>query len=126
VLRLEEFDRSAVETVAGQPVLQYRGEILPLIHVGRALRSRGSVPRRPRRAPRRAEPLQVVVCSSRGRQVGLIVGRILDIVDEVLTSRSDPIRSGVLFNAVVQDRVTEFLDVEALFDGERNRTSMGN
>src|SRR5262249_18372883 len=38
VARLEEFSRSAVEKVGPQDVVQYRGEILPLIHISRLLR----------------------------------------------------------------------------------------
>ncbi|MEO2089860.1 MAG: hypothetical protein ABGY75_10240, partial [Gemmataceae bacterium] len=49
-----------------------------------------------------------------GRHHGLVVGRILDVVEESITRRSAAGRPGVLFTAVVQDRVTEFLDVESL------------
>ena len=49
-----------------------------------------------------------------GRRVGLVVDRILDIVEETLASRSPANRPGVLFTAVVQGRVTEFLDVEGI------------
>src|SRR5262249_10732393 len=42
VARLEEFPRSAVERAGGRAVVQYRGEILPLVPVARALgRGRG-------------------------------------------------------------------------------------
>jgi two-component system, chemotaxis family, sensor kinase CheA len=44
----------------------------------------------------------VVVCSTRGRSVGLVVDAIVDIVEGV----------GLLGTAVVQDRITELLDVE--------------
>src|SRR5262249_51872976 len=40
VARLEEFPRSALERVGPQDVVQYRNEILPLIHVSEALRPR--------------------------------------------------------------------------------------
>ena len=46
--------------------------------------------------------------------LGLVVGQILDIVEATITTRSTATRPGVLFTAVVQDRVTEFLDVEAM------------
>jgi two-component system chemotaxis sensor kinase CheA len=55
-----------------------------------------------------------VVCAAAGRRVGLVVGRILDVVEETIAARSPGGRPGVLFAAVVQDRVTEFLDVEAV------------
>jgi two-component system chemotaxis sensor kinase CheA len=122
VSRLEEFPRAAVERVGRREVIQYRGEILPLIDVSRALagpRDRDA-PRRPRRPAREpgaeanGERIQVVVHTGPERQVGLVVGRILDIVEGAITTRSKASRPGVLFTAVIQDRVTEFLDVERL------------
>jgi two-component system chemotaxis sensor kinase CheA len=124
VARLEEFPRSVVERAGPQDVVQYRGEILPLINVSRALRRRrGHAPdgRRGARSPADVDqgacddgPVQVVVYAVDGRRVGLVVGRILDIVEETLASRSRAGRPGVLFSAVVQGRVTEFLDVEGI------------
>jgi two-component system chemotaxis sensor kinase CheA len=49
-----------------------------------------------------------------GRRVGLVVGQILDIVEETLVSRTRSSRPGVLFTAVVQGQVTEFLDVKGI------------
>src|SRR5689334_7330804 len=60
------------------------------------------------------DTVQVVVFAGQGQQVGLIVGRILDIVEEAVTVRSRTNRPGVLFSAVIQGRVTEFLDVPGL------------
>jgi two-component system chemotaxis sensor kinase CheA len=124
VARLEEFPRSALETVGARFVVQYRDAILPLVDVARVLR-RG--PRRrkggPRyyvedrpaaAAPENGDTVQVVVHAGPDRRVGLVVGRILDIVEETLASRSPANRPGVLFTAVVQGRVTEFLDVEGI------------
>jgi two-component system chemotaxis sensor kinase CheA len=109
---------------AGGDVVQYRGEIMPLVHVGRMLRGRSvgngrdGKPRPPRPktsgASGRDERLPVVVCAHEGRHVGLVVGHILDIVEVTITARSNAARPGVMYTAVVQDRVTEFLDVAAL------------
>ena len=43
--------------------------------------------------------------------------RILDIVEEALTSRSDLEEHGVLGSAVVQDQITELLDVRQVILG---------
>ena len=40
--------------------------------------------------------------------------QILDIVEETIVSRSPSSRPGVLFSAVIQGRVTEFLDIEGI------------
>ncbi len=122
VARLEEFPRSALERAGAQDVVQYRGEILPLIHVARALRrQRGAKNRRFGKVRRTASPpsdsgetVQVVVYAGKGRRVGLVVGTILDIVEETLVSRGPASRPGVLFTAVIQGRVTEFLDIEGI------------
>jgi two-component system, chemotaxis family, sensor kinase CheA len=126
VARLEEFPRSALERVGPQEVVQYRDEILPLIDVARALRSgRRAVPGRSRTRRRlegtstaeASKSVQVVVYSGHGRRVGLVVERIIDIVEETLVSRSETRRRGVLFSAVIQGRVTEFLDIESILAG---------
>jgi two-component system chemotaxis sensor kinase CheA len=126
VARLEEFPRSAVERVGSEYVIQYRGQILPLIPVSRALqkngrRTKGNAARDRRRHARRnrkpernSETIHVVVHAGKDRPIGLVVGRILDIAEETIATRSPPTRPGVLFNAVVQDHVTEFLDLEQI------------
>jgi two-component system chemotaxis sensor kinase CheA len=104
--------------VGGQDTIQYRGEIIPLIHVDRVLQSLQN--RRSNRL-RSAEPagsdedfIQVVVYSGLAGRVGLVVGHIIDIVEDSLTTRSTASRPGVAFTPVVQERLTEFLDVEAI------------
>jgi two-component system chemotaxis sensor kinase CheA len=123
VARLEEFPRSALERVGPREVVQYRGEILPLLDVSRALRllSRSRQGNRPEALDSERSAghptdgaTQVVVYAGKGQRVGLVVGSILDIVDEEISSRSKTNRPGVIFTAVVQGRVTEFLDVEGV------------
>lgn len=120
VARLEEFPRTALERAGAQHVVQYRDEILPLIDVSRVLRRRTGAKRKTAGRPAAKAPaaadatVQVVVHAGQGRRVGLIVGRILDIVEAEIASRSRAGRPGVLFSAVVQGRVTEFLDVEGI------------
>jgi two-component system chemotaxis sensor kinase CheA len=125
--RLEEFPRSGLERVGPQEVVQYRNEILPLIHVARALRRRRRNSNNgPPRSWRRANPpppgsnsdrIQVVVLGGHGQRVGLVVDRIVDIAEETLVARSQVNRPGVLFTAVIQGRVTEFLDVAGILRG---------
>jgi two-component system chemotaxis sensor kinase CheA len=125
VARLEEFPRSVLERVGSQDVVQYRDEILPLFDVSRLLRTRGGRGSRQaggkqgQREPRPPEvdngdTVQVVVHACKSQRVGLVVGQILDIVEETIATRSRAHRPGVLFTAVVQGRVTEFLDVEGV------------
>ena len=55
--------------------------------------------------------MQVVVYSEAGRSVGLVVSRINDIVHEALTVTRNSSRDGILGSAVIQDKVTDLLDV---------------
>ena len=116
VARLEEFARNAVEKAEGRPVVQYRGQILPLIHLSAALSER-------RQEPRNADPatpadddekIQVVVYTDQGRSVGLVVDRILDIAHEEVKVRKHSGRHGTLGTMVVQGRVTEMLDLKGI------------
>jgi chemotaxis signal transduction protein len=95
--------------------VQYRGEILPLIDVSREL-DRLSVLSVPANdTPESfAETISVVVYSENDDRVGLIVGEILDIVEDPVMTRSHANRPGSLFCSVVKERVTEFIDVAAL------------
>jgi two-component system chemotaxis sensor kinase CheA len=104
VARLEEFPRSQVEHSGNQEVVQYRGQILPLIQIANYLPNASAT-------PMQADPVQVVVYSEAGRSVGLVVGKINDIVHEVLTVKRNSSRDGILGSAVVQDKVTDLLDV---------------
>ncbi|MEI8255405.1 MAG: chemotaxis protein CheA [Deltaproteobacteria bacterium] len=112
--RLEEFPASAVERVGGRDVVQYRGAILPLVSLNALVSERRS---RPRNREALAvgevrEKIHVVVYSSHGTSVGLVVNRILDIVEETLTLQGGVTRPGVIGTAVIQGKVTEVLDVE--------------
>jgi two-component system chemotaxis sensor kinase CheA len=115
VARLEEFPRSRIERVADRRVVQYGGQILPLVDVDSALGS-ASLPTRRSGAelPEDEEAVQVVVYSEKERSVGLVVQRILDIVEQDSEVKGRSSRPGVESTAVVQGHVTEMLDVEAL------------
>jgi two-component system chemotaxis sensor kinase CheA len=68
--------------------------------------------------------LQGIVYSSEGKRVGLVIERILDIVEETIQAKAPPSRPGVLFTAVIQGRVTELLDMPALLQAfDRNRAA---
>jgi two-component system chemotaxis sensor kinase CheA len=60
---------------------------------------------------RELSTLQVVVYSEQGRSVGLVVDRILDIVEETIVPQQPSKRDGLLGSAVIQQRVTDLLDV---------------
>jgi two-component system chemotaxis sensor kinase CheA len=123
VARLEEFQRSLLEFAGNEQLVQYRGEIMPVLELDTLVPERRSIHRHSE--PQPTDLLQVVVFARDGNHVGLIVEEILDIVDDSLTHRRPPGRAGVLGTVVIQGRVTELLDVEAVLRHARPMLSMG-
>ena len=90
---------------------QYRGNILPLLRLTDLLGN--GLPSSPDES---LGLLQVVVCATAGRRVGLVVDRILDVVDAATDPRGSNVL-GLAGTAIIQDRVTDLLDVPALVGG---------
>jgi two-component system, chemotaxis family, sensor kinase CheA len=112
VARLEEFKPEMVECAGDAQVVQYRGQIMPLLRVSEVLpgdHGDGSSNGNGKRDL--TKTLQVVVYSEQGRSVGLVVDRILDIVEETIVPQQPSKRDGLLGSAVIQQRVTDLLDV---------------
>jgi two-component system, chemotaxis family, sensor kinase CheA len=117
VERLEEFERSLLERAGDEQVMQYRGEIMPMIDLKTLLverRTRARVEVADAAAPVAKETVHVVVCSHVSGNVGLIVDQIVDIVEDAVADPRPAGRPGMLGSAVIQGRVTELLDVEAV------------
>jgi len=108
VARLEEFKRSEVEQSGEQDVVQYRGEIMPLVYLKKVLRGDSS------QEAADTDLMQSIVFTKDGRSVGLVVERIVDIVEESVEVKRGANRPGVLGTIVVQDRVTDLLDIESV------------
>lgn len=117
VVRLEEFPKTAIEQVGDRQVIQYRDQILYLVNFANVsfVSSQRFSAANPKTAVLDADPLQVVVvaCQS-GRQIGLVVQRMVDIVMEDLCITGEATRPGVQAIAVIQGQVTEILDIEAI------------
>jgi two-component system, chemotaxis family, sensor kinase CheA len=103
VTRLEEFPRNRIERAGSREVVQYRGQILPLIRLSHLLGAYGEEPE--------GDTVSVVVYSEGGRSVALVVDRIVDIAENSTTARRDAEEDGLVGTAVIQQRVTELLDV---------------
>jgi len=116
VSRIEEIAPERVERVGGAEAVQYRGAVLPLVHVAQALTERRKRARAPE--PRAAEKLQVVVQEWDGREVGLVVESIVDIAEEDVTVDPTRARPGVAGCAVIQGRITEILDTGTLLGAQ--------
>src|SRR5262249_52874129 len=99
VTRLEEVDTKKIEMSNGRPLVQYRGQLMPLIRVSDdvALKTEGCQP--------------LLVFSDEGRSMGLVVDQIIDIVEDRLNIEVPSETPGVLGSAVVKGQATEIIDV---------------
>ena len=102
VARLEEFSLAKIEKTGSREVVQYRGQIMPLVRLSQMLGLSSEEER---------DTLQVVVYSYQGRSVGLVVDRIIDIVEEHVTGQSRSNRDGIIGSAVIQQHVMDLVDV---------------
>jgi two-component system chemotaxis sensor kinase CheA len=113
--RLEEFPVAQVEMSGSQWVTQYRGQILSLIRLSVVLEERRNKLRLLQAPPSLdSGPIQVLVLNHDGRSFGLVVDRILDIVEDRADVRSPATRAAVLYSVVIGERVTELLDIPAI------------
>jgi two-component system chemotaxis sensor kinase CheA len=105
IARLEEFPLTAIEHSGSDEVVQYRGHILPLFRLttgsyGSASEQKTSVP--------------VVVYQSAGKQVGIVVGHIIDIVEHIVETNSDDPSLIPSESQIISGRVTRVIDLGAL------------
>jgi len=103
VTRLEEFPRDRIEHAGSREVVQYRGQILPLLRLSQLLGAFSET--------EESDTVSVVVYSEGNRSVALVVDRIVDIAENSTTARRDAEEDGLVGTAVIQQRVTELLDV---------------
>ena len=104
VTRLEEFSAGDLERAAGRPVIQYRDSLLPLVWLADHLGERRTD----------TDLLSALVYDTPTGGVGLVVDRIVDIVEEDVTGRRPSDRDGIEFSGVVGRRATDMLDIDAL------------
>jgi two-component system, chemotaxis family, sensor kinase CheA len=127
VARLEEFPRGAIETAHDRSVVQYRGEIMPLVNVAERLGSYSY-------DQSSDDTLHVIVYSSNGRSMGLLVDNIVDIVVEKVEAGEAEYGTGVRGSAVIQGKVTDIVDVvelvrsvdDSFFDMSTNEDATAN
>jgi two-component system chemotaxis sensor kinase CheA len=99
VTRLEEIDCKKIELSNGRHMVQYRGQLMPLVRVNDEARVRSEG----------AQPL--LVFSDSGRSMGLVVDEIVDIVEDKLDIQVGSDTMGVLGSAVIKGQATEIIDI---------------
>jgi two-component system chemotaxis sensor kinase CheA len=99
VTRLEEIDCKKIELSNGRHLVQYRGQLMPLVCVNSDVRVRSEG----------VQPL--LVFSDAGRSMGLVVDEIVDIVEDTLDIEVGSDTPGLLGCAVIKGQATEIVDV---------------
>ena len=97
VSRLEDIPRDKIEMSCGEPVTQYRGKLMPLVPISGI------------HDPER-EIQSVLVFADRDRTMGLMVDRIIDVVDDRLAIELGGARPGLLGTAVIRGEATDVID----------------
>ncbi|MGA2419151.1 MAG: chemotaxis protein CheW [Candidatus Acidiferrum sp.] len=120
VQRLEKLEHAVKERMGSWDVMQYRGEILRLVRLEHLLAERRTVRRTPVAAvaspPTEITSVVVVHCPDH-RDTLLEVHRIIGIVKLEVDKLTPASRAGVKGCLVVQERVTELLDMDVLLAG---------
>jgi len=111
VARLEEFPISSVERIGNQKVIQYREQILPLIYLSELL-GKNQLSSQRENFSELSTIQVVVVAMDEDNLVGFVVEQILDIVEQEIKIKGAATEKGIDYAAVIQEKVTEILDVE--------------
>jgi two-component system chemotaxis sensor kinase CheA len=98
VARLEDIPVERIEMSGGTPVVQYRGQLMPMVPIA----GHWEAPESGRQA--------VLVFTEGSRSMGLMVDEILDVVEEPLLIQPGSDRLGYLGSAVISERVTDVID----------------
>ena len=99
VTRLEEVEADRIEQSDGRLLVQYRGRLMPVIHVD----PMGSI------AESGRQP--ILVFADGERSMGLAVDQIIDITEEKLDIEIASDRPGLLGSAQIKGAATEIIDV---------------
>jgi two-component system chemotaxis sensor kinase CheA len=99
ITRLEEVDCGTIEVANGRHLVQYRGQLMPLVSIDGEMRVKSEG----------AQPL--LVFSDSGRSMALVVDEIVDIVEDRLDIEVASDRPGILGSAVIKGHATEIVDV---------------
>ncbi|MBJ7250340.1 MAG: chemotaxis protein CheW [Acetobacteraceae bacterium] len=119
VARLEDIPVERIEMSGGTPVVQYRGQLMPMVPIA----GHWEAPASGRQA--------VLVFTEGQRTMGLMVDEILDVVEEPLLIHPGSDRLGYLGSAVIAERVTDVIDTVYWlshaggdwFQGDRNSST---
>ncbi len=97
VARLEDVPREKIEISCGNPVMQYRGRLMPLVPLSGVVDT--DRPRQP-----------LLVFADRDHAMGLMVDEIIDVVEDRLEIELSGARPGLLGSVVIAGQAIDVLD----------------
>jgi two-component system chemotaxis sensor kinase CheA len=110
VTRLEEVEKSNMETSGETSVVQYRGEIMPLINIPQLFNASEEL-------QETRDNLEVVVHTHEGQSLGLRVKNILDIVQAKVSQKRSNQDLNLLGTIVTDNSVVDVIDVRKIVRG---------
>ena len=99
VARLENVDMKSVEYSSGKMMVQYRGTLMPLIPFDSSVKIDTE------------DDKPVLVFAEQGQSMGLIVDKIVDIMEERVDVQLASNQSGLLGSAIINGKATDVVDV---------------
>jgi two-component system chemotaxis sensor kinase CheA len=122
VRRVEQFAHEQLQRGEDADMIRYGDSILPVLRLDELLGGGHPPTQPPPPTPHPHPPLaQVIVCESSAGLLGLVVQSVEDVVPEPPAPAQPSSRPGVARRLVIDDHVTELLDLEALVVVARRR-----
>lgn len=99
VARLEEIDTVNIESSSGKSMIQYRGQLMPLIPFDSSvdIHTEGKKP--------------VLVFADDTSTMGLVVDEIVDITEEIVNVQVSSSSSGLIGSAIIDGKATDVVDI---------------
>ena len=99
VARLENIDLSTIERSSGKMMVQYRGQLMPIMTFDNTMQlaQEGEKP--------------VLVFSNHNQSIGLIVEEIVDITEEYIDVQMESSQPGIVGSAIIEGKATDVIDV---------------
>lgn len=99
VARLEEIETSRIETSSGKAMIQYRGQLMPLVAFGSNVDMHNK-PKKP-----------VLVFQDEASCMGLVVEEIIDITEEIVDVQVSAENAGIIGSAIINGKATDVIDI---------------
>lgn len=127
--RLEEFEHSSIQAIDQQSVVNYNGQVVPLLHMSQiftesdpqaTLKTQDSNPQTASKAsllgpdsesPGGEKTVQVIMCVTEEKFLGLVVDEIVDLVESRLELQTRTEKHGIYASAILNHQIVDIVDL---------------